>query len=346
MNDKIIERFVEYLRVEKGLSPLTIAAYRNDLAQLSQFLGGRQLITARRQDLSDYLRQLLSSVEARSAGRKVATLRHFFKFLLMDRLIVADPMLRIESPKGWKRLPEWLSPSEIDIVLTAARGDNAKALRDQAILELAYGAGLRASEIVGARLSNLNLSERYILVHGKRDKERIAPFGHRAAEALKQYLERRPRESPWLFPGRKGKHLTRQRFWQIVNQHFQQIGRSVHPHMLRHSLRDAHARQWRGFADGPNDPRSQRNRHNPDLRSHDSQGDHKHLHGSPSQGDREVSADAPRIESTSAHSVGNSNRLNRAVSGADLFQTISVTLKDFVIDYKMAHELIPKQPLF
>lgn len=234
--DGNVALFIEYLRVEKNLAPHTIEAYGSDLAQLSEFLGGRQLITAKRKDLRDWVAQLLSTKEPSSVARKVATLRHFFKFLRMDRLIVDDPMLRVESPKGWKRLPKWLSPAEINTVLAAPQSDNAEALRDQAILELAYGAGLRASEIVSARLSDLDLRERCILVRGKGDKERIAPFGNRAAEALKKYLGTRQKVSPWLFPGRKAGHLNRVRLWQIVNQHFQQIGRHVHPHMLRHSF--------------------------------------------------------------------------------------------------------------
>jgi integrase/recombinase XerD len=153
----------------------------------------------------------------------------------MERLVVADPTLNIRSPKGWKTLPQWLTISEINSVLTApAKG--ATAIRDQAILELLYGAGLRVSELVAALQSDLNLRDRCILVHGKRDKKRIAPFGHRAQEALKRYLDDGGPESPWLFPGDKqGQHLTRMRVWKIVNERFQVIGRDVHPHMLRHS---------------------------------------------------------------------------------------------------------------
>jgi len=234
-NDEIIERFVAYVRVEKGLAPLTIEAYRCDLGQLSAFLGGRQLITTQRQDVGAFVGRLLSTVTARSAARKVSTLRQFFKFLCIDRHVVADPMLRVESPQGWKTLPKSLASSEINAVLTSSQSGDAKTLRDEAMLELLYGAAPRESELASARLSDLNLIDRYILVRGKGDKERIAPFGRRAAQALKQYLESRRRLSPWLFPGNREKHVTRMRVWQIVHKHFQQIGRSVSPHMLRHS---------------------------------------------------------------------------------------------------------------
>jgi integrase/recombinase XerD len=210
-------------------------AYRCDLAQFSQFLDRRSATAARGQDLREYSDQLLSTVTARSVARKMATLRHFFKFLSMDGLIVANPMVTIESPKGWKTLPTWLSLAEISEVLTAPPSNDAGALRDRAVLELLYGAGLRASEIASVCLSDLDLINRCVLVHGKRDKERIAPFGHRAQEALKQYLAKRQQDTPWLFPGNKGRHLTRAQLWNIVHKHFQHIERRVSPHTLRHT---------------------------------------------------------------------------------------------------------------
>jgi site-specific recombinase XerD len=133
-------------------------------------------------------------------------------------MISLDPMHRVQSPKIGKTLPKFLL----------------------------YGAGLRASEVATARISDLNLAERFVVVHGKGDKDRIAPFGHRAALALKLYLEsrrlpiksrrgRRNAIAPWLFVGREGKHVSRQRVWQIVNKCFQSVGRGVSPHALRHS---------------------------------------------------------------------------------------------------------------
>jgi integrase/recombinase XerD len=239
-NDVLIERFVTYLTVEKGRGPHTINAYRCDLIQLSRFFGGRELITAKCQDLRDYTGQLLSTVGARSAARKVSCFRRFFKFLFMDGLIVADPMLRVESPKFGKALPKLLALPEIDAVLDQnnANAEEYLTRRNQAILELLYAGGLRASEITGARLVDLNLADRYLMVCGKGNKERIAPFGRTAARALNHYLVQRPlltKDSPWLFVGRWGKQLTRQRLWQIVHARSEGIGRNVSPHMLRHS---------------------------------------------------------------------------------------------------------------
>ena len=137
----------------------------------------------------------------------MATLRHFFKFLFMDGLIGADPMLRVESPKFGKTLPRFLALSEIDAVLNRGNADAGEYLtvRNQAMLELLYAAALRASEIIGARLVDLNLADRYLMVCGKGNKERIAPFGRTAARALNHYLAQRPlltKDSPWLFVGR------------------------------------------------------------------------------------------------------------------------------------------------
>jgi integrase/recombinase XerD len=238
-NDELIERFLAYLRAEKGLAPNTVESYRCDLVQLSKFLGEKQFLTAQCEDLRNHVGQLLSTVSARSAARKVVAFRQFFKFLLMDRIITVDPMLRVASPKGWKVLPKALSPSEIEAVLnvdTNAHGYLTR--RNRAILELLDAAALRASEIVGAKMLDLNLADRYLVVCGKGNKERIAPFGRPAAEALKHYLAQRhsfTKDSPWLFVGRSGEQLTRQRLWQIVHACSPAIGRNVSPHMLRHT---------------------------------------------------------------------------------------------------------------
>ncbi len=186
------------------------------------------------QEARNYEGYLLSTVKASSAARKISTLRHFFKFLFMDRFIKIDPMLRVQSPKIEKTLPNFLSLLEIDSVLTAPGSGDPRTLRDRAMLELFYAAALRASELAGARVSDLNLAERVIVVRGKGDKERIAPLGHRAELALQSYLATR-RFSGWLFPGRMGRHITRMGVWKIINKNFGVVGRSVSPHALRHS---------------------------------------------------------------------------------------------------------------
>ena len=241
-NVYIIERFLAYLRVEKGLRPLTVDAYQRDVAQFAEWLDA-PIMDAGFQQVREYIDHLLSIGKARSAARKVSTLRHFYKFLFIDGLITLDPMHRIERPQIGTTLPKFLSASETDTVLSQTPNEHeCLTRRNQAILELLYAAGLRVSEIGGAKLMDLNLADRYLIVRGKGDKERMVPFGHPAANALRHYLPQRylltkdlKEDSACIFVGRYGEKLTRQRLWQIVNGRSEGIGRNVAPHMLRHA---------------------------------------------------------------------------------------------------------------
>ena len=247
-----IRPFLDYLKVEKGLAPLSVAAYHSDLTQFAQFLRARRrkLIDARREDVRAFLSQLFANdVRDRSVARKLSSLRHFYKYLLIDRLIRHDPTLEIDSPRQWKVLPKALASSEIDDLLsskqtqqTAASDPNpALALRDRAILEVLYAAGLRVSEVINVKLEDLKLEMGHILVRGKGDKERMVPVGRAAQQALRIYLEQartallHGKLSPALFVGRSGSRLSRQRVWQMVKA-ASASGRHASPHMLRHSL--------------------------------------------------------------------------------------------------------------
>ena len=198
-NDPVVTSFMDYLRIEKGLAPLSIGAYRTDIAQFSDFLKTkkRALLTARRDDVRGFLQQLFSNqVDGRSVGRKLSALRHLYRYLLLDRKIEHDPTLNIESPKQWKVLPKSLARDEIETTLAArASADsdkkfsNALALRDRAMLEVFYAGALRVSEIIGAKLEDLKLEAGYMLVRGKGDKERVVPLGRSAQDAVREYLE-------------------------------------------------------------------------------------------------------------------------------------------------------------
>jgi integrase/recombinase XerD len=245
-NQDLVARFVQWMTVEKGLAGTTISSYRHDLKQFADFLCDRQLAEVRKNDIGNFMARLLSDgIEGRSVARKVSTLRQFFRFLLMDRIIATDPTAFIRSPKAWKVLPKSLEASEIEAVLNPAReyapDHFGKYLtrRDQAVLELLYAGALRVSEITSARLCDLNLSVRLLTIRGKGDKERIVPFGVPTAIAMRHWLATRQlltekRVSPWLFVGRFGLQLTRQRVWQIVGDRSQGM-RHASPHMLRHS---------------------------------------------------------------------------------------------------------------
>ncbi|HEV7676579.1 MAG TPA: site-specific tyrosine recombinase XerD [Candidatus Angelobacter sp.] len=247
--DPMVKSFLDYLKVEKGLALLTVGAYHSDLIQFKEFLESRrrELAQARREDVRGFLSQLFGNgVKDRSVARKLSTLRHFYKYLLLDRMIKQDPTLEIDSPKQWKILPKSLAASEIDSMLESAgeHGDSkfsaALAQRDQTMLEVFYAGGMRVSELVNVKLEDLKLELGYILVRGKGDKERIVPIGKAAQERISAYLADgreallKGKISSMLFVQRGGGRLTRQRVWQMVKE-ASASGRHASPHMLRHS---------------------------------------------------------------------------------------------------------------
>jgi len=249
-NSRILSGFLDYLKIEKGLASLTIAAYTTDIGQFAAFLEKhkRTLLTAQRKDVRNFIQQLFAnSVDGRSVGRKLSALRHLYRYLLLDKIIGHDPTLNIASPKQWKVLPKALARDEVDSMLSrldsVAEPKEAAALvvRDRAMLEVFYASALRVSEITGVNLEDLKLDLGCILVRGKGDKERIVPLGKGAQDALTEYVRHfRPilangATSPLLFLGRRGRKLTRQRVWQMVRAASVVAGRKASPHMLRHS---------------------------------------------------------------------------------------------------------------
>jgi integrase/recombinase XerD len=260
-NSRVVADFLDYLRIEKGLAPLSIAAYTSDVGQFSEFLEKRKrlLLSARRTDVREFVQQLFSyQVDGRTVGRKLSALRHLYRYLLLDNRIEHDPTLNIESPRQWKVLPKALARDEMEKTLAApvataqVRGTSrsvALALRDRAMLEVFYAGALRVSEIISAKLEDLKLEAGYMLVRGKGDKERVVPLGRSAQEALRQYLaQSRPvlvksggkgtatvRSTPLLFIAQGARSLTRQRIWQMVRTASAASGRKASPHMLRHS---------------------------------------------------------------------------------------------------------------
>jgi integrase/recombinase XerD len=249
-NARVMSGFLDYLKIEKGLAPLTISAYTTDLCQFADFLEARKhtFTTANRQDVRDFIQQLFgNSVDGRSVGRKLSALRHLYRHLLIDEKIDHDPTLNIDSPRQWKVLPKSLARDEMEITLASpkpvkdSRLATAIAVRDRAMLEVLYAGALRVSEIISAKLEDLKLETGYMLVRGKGDKERIVPLGKSAQQALVEYLrEARTtlaagKSSPILFLARGAHKLTRQRVWQMVRAASVASGRPGSPHMLRHS---------------------------------------------------------------------------------------------------------------
>ena len=252
--DRALAGFAVYLRVEKGLAPLTVSSYGGDLKLWAEFLAGRDktVFTAQREDLKDLVQHMLGhGMDSRSVARKLSALRHFYRYLLMDKLIAHDPTLDIDSPKQWKVLPKALSeeevtalvesPSHSDALSTRSHFTQALVLRDSAMLEVLYAAAMRVSELVDVRVEDTKLELGYMLVRGKGDKERIVPLGAPAQQALRSYIQNaRPllagrKYAAELFLARGGHKLTRERIWMIVDQASKAAGRHASPHMLRHS---------------------------------------------------------------------------------------------------------------
>ncbi len=253
-----ITPYLTSLRVERGLQPLTVEAYRADLLQFSAWLGETPLAAATRPQVAAYLAHLADNgISPRASARKLSTLRGFYRWLLRSEVLTVDPTLHIGMPSGWKVLPKALSESTVVETLTRAteriaaatasqlgeeKGDpreTALAMRDSAILELLYAGGLRASELAGVTVAGLSLGAAQLRVLGKGDKERIVPIGRAAVMALEQYLQQArpvlaatvPRE-PRLFLAANGKPITRRVVWQLVKT---ATGGAGSPHTLRHS---------------------------------------------------------------------------------------------------------------
>jgi integrase/recombinase XerD len=249
---KALEDFLTYLAVEKGGSANTIAAYRNDLQQLADFIRSRPgtdgwgaLDRAMIQDFILDLKQ--RGYTETSVARKVAALRSFFAFLSAEGKVANNPAEGLTSPRVGKSLPKAISPNEVDELLEQpARRSIPEARRDRAMLELLYATGMRVTELVSLDITNLNLDPRapYVRCSGKGAKERTIPIHDQAVEALTDYLEegrallvRNPREQA-LFVNRRGERLTRQGFWLILKGYARSanLSESITPHTLRHSF--------------------------------------------------------------------------------------------------------------
>jgi integrase/recombinase XerD len=260
-NLALLKDYQSYLRVEKGLRPLTCEAYLSDLRTFAEFIEGRNgvLLMAVEEDVAAFIEHLRAhGIDGRSIARKLSCLRGFYKWLILDRRIHHDPTVNIESPKAWKVLPKSLAEPEVAEMLERAGmaashpQAQATALRDRAILELLYAGGLRVSEVTTLATSDLALDLGRVLVRGKGDKERIVPLGRTAVDALEQYLrEGRPHleristarkagvhrpgqnhpDRARLFLSLRGMPLTRQWVWHLVKTQ----NSSASPHTLRHS---------------------------------------------------------------------------------------------------------------
>jgi integrase/recombinase XerD len=242
-----IAQFTDALWMERGLSDNTLAAYRNDLAGLASWLlrNGRTLCTAQRTDLLDYLSQrVIAGARPRTTARLLSSMRRFYRHLVREGRLVADPSVRIDTPRIGRPLPDTLSEQEVDALLRAPDTSDTLGLRDRAMLELLYACGLRVSELVGLAAEQVNLNQGVVRLMGKGNKERLVPLGEEAIDWLQRYLdEGRPQlvqeqAVGFLFVSRLARGMTRQTFWHRLRRHALTAGISKHlsPHTLRHAF--------------------------------------------------------------------------------------------------------------
>jgi len=246
----VITAFLTHVRVEKGLSSNTVAAYRRDLLKFDAFAKKRKLIlpAVRRDDLVDFLSSLYrQKLESRTVARHLVTLRNFFRFAQIQELIKEDPSLNLESPKIRRSLPGYLRLGEVEKLLAQPDEKTPIGLRDRAMLEVLYSSGLRVSELIGLRVMDLDRSAGHLRCIGKGDKERIVPMGKKAMALVDRYLrDARPKllgkgllaNTPALFLNRRGRSFSRVGVWKILSAYGRQAGLRVAltPHMLRHSF--------------------------------------------------------------------------------------------------------------
>lgn len=246
--DPLLGEFLDALRGERGLAANTVESYGRDLRRLCAFLAERGVpgpAAAGAADLRAWIERLAGlGLAASSRARALSAARAFYRFCRLEGRVEKDPTEMVDSPRGWKRLPRLLSAEEVESLLARPDRSRPAGLRDALLLELLYDCGLRVSELVGLRTDCVDLEAWFLKVRGKGGRERIAPFGEATLATLRDHLAagrgrpRRGEAGPWLFPGSRGRHLTRQRAWQIVKGHLRGAGihRPVSPHTLRHSF--------------------------------------------------------------------------------------------------------------
>ncbi len=245
--DPAISRFLDAIWVEEGLSSNTLAAYKADLVALERWLipRGNTLINTTRRDMLAFISVRMSGgAQPRSTARQLSTFRRFFRFLIREGVLKEDPTTQIAMPKVGRSLPKSLTEDEVNALLLAPDVATALGYRDRSMLEVLYATGLRVSELVSLKHSEVNVNQGVIRVVGKGDRERLIPLGQEAVRWLAHFAEGPrseillERQTPYLFPTRRGDRMTRQAFWHAIKRHALKAGieKALSPHSLRHSF--------------------------------------------------------------------------------------------------------------
>lgn len=246
--DLHIDLFINYLLVEKGLSGLTLESYSRDLSRYASFLSDHQTTRFSKDDTYLILKHLIllrdEGLSPRSRARHLVTLRSFYGFLFKEKILSANPAKLIDFPKSGLKLPDTLDVGEVTALIDAPDRTTPRGLRDSAMIEMLYAAGLRVSELVTLKMQDVNLQASFVRVFGKGSKERVVPVGQYAKEKIDDFLAHgRPyllksKASEFLFVAHQGKPMTRQGFWKLLNRYAVKAGimKNISPHTLRHSF--------------------------------------------------------------------------------------------------------------
>jgi integrase/recombinase XerD len=245
---ELIDNFLNYLSVERGLSGNTLSSYGRDLNCYMDFLAkGRidALSKTTKNEIVDFMfYQKEKGLSANSVSRRLSAIRMFYRFLVRERILKSDPTSQIDSPKLWQKIPDTLSLNEVEALISQPDTRDRQGIRDKAFLETLYATGMRVSEIVNLKVDNVNMDIGFLRCIGKGNKERIIPLGRKAIDCIKKYMETSrkkflgTKESEFLFISRLGKKISRQSFWKIVKKYARQakIKKTIKPHTLRHSF--------------------------------------------------------------------------------------------------------------
>lgn len=243
-----IDLFLNHILIERGLSDKTLESYSRDLVRYADFLKENETASVSSDDTYLILKHLINlrdeGLSPRSRARHLVTLRSFYGFLFKEKIIHKNPAKLIDFPKSGLKLPDTLSLSEITSLIDAPDGTTYRGIRDAAMIELLYAAGLRVSELVSLKLQDVHREASFVRVFGKGSKERVVPIGQYAREKIEFYLTYgRPyllkdKPSAYLFVARKGNPMSRQGFWKLLNRYAAKAGitKSISPHTLRHSF--------------------------------------------------------------------------------------------------------------
>ena len=246
-SEELVDRFLDAIWMERGLSQNTLGAYRADLMTLGRGLAehDKSIDEAQKSDLLDFIAgRVEGGAKPRSTARQLSSFRRFFRYIMREGLRDSDPTADIEMPRIGRSLPKTLTEEEVDALLNAPNTDEPLGHRDRAMLELLYATGLRVSELINLKQSQINFNQGVLRIVGKGDRERLIPLGEESQRWLRDFIDGPrmeillERQTDYLFPTRRGDRMTRQAFWHIIKRYAEKAGvrKKLSPHSLRHAF--------------------------------------------------------------------------------------------------------------